>query len=102
RKGRRYTRNSTAHGTTMATIAGAAISAANLSGEYPDSRLAASRLVRLETGRSSDAEFASHTVVRAKGMTGNSTDRATTMTTGVRRTAVVSSDRKIVDAVVRN
>jgi len=55
--------------------------------------------VRFDTGSSSEAVFASHTVVIANGRAGRSSRRAAVNTTGVSRTAVVSRDRKTVDAV---
>src|SRR6478609_9346221 len=53
-------------------------------------RCSASRLVRLDTGSSSEAVLASQTVVMAKGTGLTSSWRATAMTTGVSSTAVVS------------
>ena len=50
----------------------------------------ASRLVRLETGSSSEAVLASHSVVMANGTRRGRAAAATAMTTGVSRTAVVS------------
>src|SRR6266571_6889598 len=53
-------------------------------------RFTASRLVRLETGSSRLAVFASHTVVIASGKGGISAGLATASITGVSSTAVVS------------
>ena len=50
----------------------------------------ASRLVRLDTGSSIEAVLASHTVVMTNGTALRPSCRATAMTTGVSRTAVVS------------
>ena len=52
--------------------------------------------MRLDTGSSSDAVLASHTVVIAKGSGGRSSCAARERTTGVSKTAVVSSDNTMV------
>ena len=56
----------------------------------------ASRFVRFDTGSSSDPQLASQIVVKANGSGDAPTRRATSTTTGVSSTAVVSSDRKTV------
>jgi hypothetical protein len=55
-----------------------------------------SRLARLDTGSSTLAVFASHTVVMANGIAGTPARTAVASMTGVSSTAVVSSFRKIV------
>jgi hypothetical protein len=53
--------------TTTDISAGTAVRAANWSGLLPPSSCWARRFVRFDTGSSSDAVFAIHTVVRANG-----------------------------------
>jgi hypothetical protein len=65
-------------------------------------RSAASRLVRLDTGSSRLAVFASQTVVMARGSAVIRARRAVASRTGVSRTAVVSRLRKIVVAVAKS
>ena len=85
----------------MEIAAGTTISAANCSGPTPRSSCSASRLVRFETGSSSDAVLAIHTVVSANGSGDKPTCLARITTTGVNSTAVVSSERKIVPTIAR-
>ncbi len=75
------------HGTTIAHERGCRHECRKSQRGYDGSCPAASRFVRFETGRSSEAEFASHTVVSAKGIAGSPTCRASTTTTGVSNTA---------------
>jgi len=72
------------------------MSAAKSSGVKPGSSCWASRLVRLETGSSSEAVLASQIVVSAKGSGETPLCRASRMTTGVSSTAVVSRERNTV------
>ncbi len=84
-----------ATGTRMPTRVGAQLSAKNAAGDSP-MREAASRFVRFETGSAMDAVFASHTVASANGSGGSPMLCASTTTTGVTITAVVSSERNTV------
>lgn len=65
------------------------------------SRWAASRLVRFDTGRKSEAVFASQTVANANGIGDRPFDRATATTTGVSSTAVVSRERNAVTTAAK-
>ena len=82
----------------MTTIAASA--GAHISPRYPTSACrstwSASRLVRLDTGSTSDAVLASASTASANGSGGVWVRRASAMTTGVSSTAVVSSDRTAV------
>ncbi len=69
----RKTTRSTAHGMTTPASAAHTIRPANGIGPSSPMRSTASRFVRFDTGRRSDAVFASHTVVRANGMGGSPT-----------------------------
>lgn len=78
----------------MPTSVGAQLSAKNAPG--PPMASAASRFVRFETGRARDAVFASQIVASAKGIGETPMLCASTITTGVTITAVVSSERNTV------
>ena len=92
---RRKTNDRMAALATTPTSAGAHVSARNCSGP-PSKDLAASKLVRFETGRKRDAVFASQTVASANGMGDTPTWTASSTTTGVTSTAVVSRERNAV------
>ncbi len=81
--------------TATAASCGAHIRPASPSGDSA-TRFAASRFVRLETGRSRLAVLASHTVVIASGTGAMPTREASASITGVSRTAVVSRFRAMV------
>ncbi|CAM5420967.1 hypothetical protein STENM223S_07236 [Streptomyces tendae] len=85
----RKNRRNTAYSTTIAASQGSAISAANRVKDRPLA-VNASRLVRLETGRSSEAEFARCAVAYTCGRARAPARDAVARTTGVSRTAVAS------------
>ena len=95
RRSRWNASHSSSAGTTTPTAAGAHISLANPSG-LRDIFDCANRFVRLETGRNRDAVLASQTVLKANGRGGIFAWTASSTTTGVTSTAVVSSERKAV------
>src|SRR5437868_2963023 len=81
--------------TTRTATCGNHIRAAN-AGVSKATRSAASRLVRLDTGRSRLAVLANHTVVMASGSAAIRARAASASMTGVSSTAVVSKFRNTV------
>ncbi len=87
----------TRYSAAIATSHGPAISRLNRVNESP-AVANASRLVRLETGSSSDAVFDRCAVAYACGRTGTASVRAVASTTGVSSTMVASRDNTAVVA----
>ena len=101
RSARKKTRK-TAYSTATAASQGSAISAANRVKESP-AAASASRLVRLETGSSSEAEFARWAVAYTCGRARTPARAAVANTTGVSSTTVASRLRTaVMSAAVTN